>query len=60
MEYIVEIGFNKFSFDSAIDALTFANAAKEHYICEKYDHDDVRKDIDVTIEVIKKDEVKED
>ena len=58
MEYIVEVGYNKFKFDSVVDAITFANSAKEHY--ERFDSDGNPKDIDVTIEVIKKDEVKED
>ncbi len=34
MKWIVEIGYQKMAFQSAVEAATFADTAAEHYVCE--------------------------
>lgn len=47
MKYIVSIGYNKFSFNDSLEAVCFADRAKNHYI-----PDDVSGSIRVEIELI--------
>lgn len=54
MIYVVEVGYNRFFFDSIIEATTFATTAKEHYAKDKYGADG--KNISVTIEIRKAEE----
>ena len=53
MFYVVEVGYNRFYFDSIIEATTFATTAKEHFAGGKYSNSDT---VDVTIEIGKEDE----
>ena len=46
MNYIVTIGYNKFSFNDSLEAICFADRAKNHYI-----PDDVCESIRVEIEL---------
>lgn len=54
MIYVVEVGYNRFFFDSIIEATIFATTAKEHYAKNKYGEDG--KSISVTIEIRKEEE----
>lgn len=46
MKYVVSIGYNKFSFNDSLEAICFADRAKNHYI-----PDDVSDSIRVEIEL---------
>lgn len=46
MKYVVTIGYNKFSFNDSLEAICFADRAKNHYI-----PDDTKDSIRVEIEL---------